>query len=51
MGRKREMPRYVPKSRGNCPRCGQPVYKGYTRYKGHYWHSVCLVNAARNGEV
>jgi hypothetical protein len=60
MGRKKQMsypnvPRYVPKKRGVCPEhlggCGRPVYKGYVRYKGHYWHTICLVQAVKEGKV
>jgi len=55
MGKKKKLsypvPTYVPKSKGVCGGCGQPVYKRPVRYKGSVWHSVCLVKAVREGKV
>jgi hypothetical protein len=42
---------YKPKSRGNCGYCDEPVYKNAVRYKGRVFHSVCVVQAAKEGKI
>ncbi len=59
-GNRPPMPKYSPKSRGRCGitkdgkdlgGCGGDVCKGATRYKGAVWHTKCLVEATKSGNV
>lgn len=59
-GDRPDLPRYVPKSKGRCGvtrsgkslgGCGEPVYKRPVRYKKAVWHTMCLIDAIREGKV
>ena len=45
--------KYHPKSRGDCgySKCRKPVYKNAVRYGNKTFHSRCIVQAVKDGEV